>query len=49
MMSYNKRQTRIRRMRRWRDGILEHVAMLVIFALFTYVFFYLPLSRSMGW
>lgn len=49
MMSYNKRQTRIRRLRRWRDGLLEHVAYLVVFGIFVYLFFYLPLSRSMGW
>jgi hypothetical protein len=48
-MNHSKSQTRIRRMRRWRDGLLEHVAYFVVFLIFAYVFFYLPLARSMGW
>ena len=49
MHNHNTRQTRIRRMRRWRDGLLEHVAYIVVFLLFAYVFFYGPLAASMGW
>ena len=49
MHNHSKRQTRIRRMRRWRDGILEHVAYIVVFLIFGYLFFWMPLARSMGW
>lgn len=49
MHNHNKRQTRIRRMRRWRDGLLEHVAYIVVFGIFAYLFFWMPLARSMGW
>ncbi len=49
MHNHNTRQTRIRRMRRWRDGLLEHVAYIVVFLIFAYLFFYIPLSQSMGW
>lgn len=49
MMNHSRKATRIRKLRRWRDGILEHVSYLVVFALFVYLFFYIPLSNSMGW
>lgn len=49
MMNHDKRQTRIRRIRRWRDGILENVAWIVVFGIFVYAFFWTPLARSMGW
>ena len=48
-MNHNKRQARIRQMRRWRDGILEHVAYIVVFLIALYLFFYIPLAQSMGW
>ncbi len=49
MMNHSKRQTRIRRFRRWRDNTLEHVAWIAVFLIFAYVFVYTPLARSMGW
>lgn len=49
MMHYNKRQARIRRMRRWRDYALERVAWIVVYGIFLYLFVWLPLARSMGW
>lgn len=49
MHNHSKRQTRIRQLRCWRDGLLEHVSYIVVFLIFGYLFFYIPLSRSMGW
>lgn len=49
MMNYNKRQTRKRRLKRLTNETLEHVAYIVVFGIFVYLFFYMPLSRSMGW
>lgn len=49
MMNHTNKEIRRRRIRRYRDGILEHVAYVVVFLVFLYLFFYMPLSRSMGW
>ncbi len=49
MMNHSKRQTRIRRIRRWRDELLESVAYIVVFLIAVYVFFYSPWAASMGW
>ncbi len=49
MMNHNTRQTRIRRLKRVWNETLEHVAYIVVFLLFVYVFFYGPLAASMGW
>lgn len=49
MMNHSRKSIRIRRLRCWRDGVLEHVSYIVVFLITAYVFVYLPLARSMGW
>jgi hypothetical protein len=48
-MNHSVRQSRIRRLRKWRKGILEQLAWLLGYVIAMVVFFYLPLAQSMGW
>jgi len=49
MHNHTRKSARIRRIKRLRDSTLEHVAYIVVFLIFVYVFFYGPLAASMGW
>ena len=49
MHNHNTREIRIRRLKRIWNRTLEHVAWIVVFLIFVYVFFYGPLAASMGW
>lgn len=49
MHNHSRKSARIRRIKRLRDSTLEHVAWIVVFVIFAYLFFYGPLAASMGW
>lgn len=49
MMNHSVKEIRKRRIRRLWNAGLEHVAYIVVFGIFAYLFFYMPLARSMGW
>lgn len=49
MMNHTNKEIRIRRFKRLWNAGLEHVAYIVVFVIFVYLFFYGPLAASMGW